>query len=116
MKEMSGCAGGDGNMKTLTVYGHSDDCLEAHGIKGEDEFSCFGGGAYKGSLLITSDKGSMLVHVIYDGCWSFAPGLAGEDISLPDWPMKFEWEGYTVKLKIEVPDNARLRYQKPEEE
>lgn len=36
--------------------------------------------------------------------------MVEEDAKMPDWDMKFGFEGYTATLKLTVPDDYTLRW------
>jgi hypothetical protein len=95
-------------MKTLQMFGASDDLIEVSGIKGADEFNIVKDGPYITSFNIS---GKIRIHAIYDGCWSFAPGQVDEDIPLPNWPIRIkqsEEKDYSTLLEIDVPDDSYI--------
>ena len=95
-------------MKTLQMFGASDDLIEISGIKGADEFNIVEDGPYIASFNIS---GKIRIHVIYDGCWCFAPGQVDEDIPLPDWPIRIKQskeKEYSTLLEIDVPDDSYI--------
>lgn len=95
--------------QTAVFYGSSDDLIEVEGVKGADEFGVYvSDGRYHGSFNL---GGQMRIHAIYDGCWSFAVGQVGEDIPLPDWPIRILAQPgtpYSMRLEIDVPKNAKV--------
>lgn len=96
-------------MKTVTFYGVSDDLLEIEGdIKGCDEYGAYNAddGEVNTCVRITHEHGRINVYAIYDGCWSFAPALVDEDEELPGWPIRFRAEGYSIRMEIDLPDDA----------
>ena len=98
-------------MQTLHIYGASDDLFECEGIPGTDEFGCYNeldseAGRYMGSALVKSKEGRIRIHVIYDGCWSFAIGKVNEDDSFPEWVVSSTWENYSEHLRIDLPNDA----------
>lgn len=100
-------------MKTLTIYGASDDLIEAEGIEGADEFGAYGkDDAICGKVVVTAGTEVLTVWCIYDGCWSFAVSPWPNEEKLP-WPVKRTWGdkmGHSETLEIEVPDNARMTF------
>jgi hypothetical protein len=97
-------------MKTLTMYGASDDLVEADGIPGADEFDCYQprpGEDIHASFVL---GGRMRIRAIYDGCWSFAIGQVEEETPLPDWPIRISQHerGYSTLVEIDVPDDVSL--------
>ena len=110
-------------MKTLKIYGGSDDLIECSGIDGCDEFNYYGGdhNPYMGKLVVKSKEISFDVHVIYDGNWLFS-------VSCRDWeegtvlssdPAVLRTFGddspYSETLLIECADDATLIFVKPGE-
>jgi hypothetical protein len=101
-------------MKTLTVYGASDDLIEADGIPGADEFGNGSNNIYRGYLHVKAGDHEIAIHCIYFGHWCFGVGtLSGNDYDdFPDWPIRRGWggRGYSEVLEIDLPDDARLEY------
>lgn len=102
-------------MKLLTVYGASDDLIEASGIKGEDEFNSYKS-PYAGKLIVTSKsaKAKISIHCIYHGHWCFGIGPDDGDYDvMPDWTITRTWgedTPYSETVKIECPDDAVLKF------
>lgn len=102
-------------MKIFKIYGASDDLIETEGIPGSNEFGVYGDSPYKGKGVITSKKGTLDIHVIYNGYWAFALGSKdGDDCDkFPDWLMERKWgkdEDYSETITIEVPDDAKFKF------
>ena len=99
-------------MKTVKIYGASDDLVETSGIKGCDEFGCYSSDELvHTTLAIVTQTEGVHVYAIYDGCWSFAVSPAMDSEQLPDWPIRHLWGGgsdYSETLEIDVPDDAEL--------
>ena len=99
-------------MSELTIYGASDDLVEAEGIDGADEFGTSGN--WTGVLEAPSGE-TALVYVDYrkSGTWTVALGQFEEDYALPAWPVAFAVDpklcGYAVAARITVPDGTTLR-------
>lgn len=97
-------------MKTVSIYGASDDLIEVSGIPGADEFA-----SYKTPIdfAIWHSTGEMRITAIYgtNGCWSFALGQTGEEESFPDWPVRITQHerGYSTLVEIDVPDGSIWR-------
>ena len=103
----------------IRIYGASDDLVEVEGCPGADEFNSYESTIvmWRGDLR-APDGSFMRVHALYDGCWSFAPGMVGEDHPFPAWPfMITPHQGfedstfkvpYTVLLEIDAPDGTEL--------
>jgi hypothetical protein len=98
-------------MKTFSIYGCSDDLVEAEGIKGCDEFNVIeDDGLVKASFKIVYKKSALRIRVLYDGCWSFSVGQI-DDLDFPDWKIKTIPSPnctYSMQIEIEVPDSAKL--------
>lgn len=102
-------------MKTLTMYGSSDDLIEADGIEGADEYGIFASDTwpYVATFAVTSQSESkgLNVHVLYDGSWSFAVS-ADDTEKLCEWPIRRSWGtdcDYSETLEIDVPDDAIIK-------
>ena len=102
-------------MRTLTIYGASDDLIEMEGVPGADEFGAWGNGegGIRGSFVL---GGQMRILAIYGkrGCWSFALGQVDEGIPFPDWPIRIKQNlirgevGYSTQVEIDVPDGVGI--------
>lgn len=97
-------------MPTLTMYGASDDLIEAEGIPGCDEFTADYNpdSLTMGSFVV---GGKMRILAAYDGCWMFAIGQVDEDVPLPDWPISISQHtdiSYSTMITIEVPEGTTL--------
>lgn len=122
-------------MKTLQVYGASDDLIEFSGIEGADEFDICDHPNSPYVATFAVDK-QLKIHVLYDGRWSFAVGQYDKDIPLPNWPIRISTKYmysnkhrramldqfpedkevdrcYSTLLEIDVPDDAKLKLIKP---
>lgn len=99
-------------MKTIRIYGASDDLVEIEGdVPGCDEYDVGGPRLVMARFLVGPlDSGTvgLRVFAIYDGCWSFAIGQVGESRPLPGWPIRITQSSdvpYSVQIEIDVPDN-----------
>lgn len=101
-------------MKTLRMYGASDDLVEAEGVPGADEFGAEGSHDIAATFVL---GGKMRIHALYThvGCWGFAISQVDEDVQLPDWPIRISQYndgirpgGYSTLLEVDVPDDATL--------
>lgn len=103
-------------MKTLTIYGCSDDLIECEGLPGCDEFYVAGvpmERPLKATLLIRSAEGGLNIHVIYDGGWAFAITTPGEEY--PAWEIKRTFgdnKPYSETITVQCPDDATLVFVK----
>jgi hypothetical protein len=102
-------------MKTLTIYGASDDLVEAHGIPGGDEFTVYPDTPYVGQIHVRARDGKLNIHVIYDGSWAFAIAPQdGDNDTLPPWKIDrmFGTESaYSETVTIDVPDDAKMAFE-----
>ncbi len=95
-------------MKTLKIYGASDDLVEMDGIAGADEFNCYKDESLLATFVLKADNERLRIHAIYDGSWCFALGQVEEDDPMPPWPVRRTWSGYSEHVEIDVPDHARV--------
>ncbi len=102
-------------MKTLTVYGASDDLIEADGIPGADEFYWRQSGT--NTLILVQDrKPKLYIHCFYGyknitACWCFAVSPIDEDEPLPDWDIRITRspiKAYSALLTMTVPDDVSM--------
>jgi hypothetical protein len=99
-------------MRNLAFYGASDDLFEIEGSgKGEpDEVGCFNSTATAQILTLDGDG----LHVVAKyapsevACWMIGLMQLDEGKPLPDWPMRWKAEGYSVRLEIDAPDDAKI--------
>lgn len=102
-------------MKTLTMYGYSDDNIVFEGIDSADEFGAFGDSPYRAQFRLksASQDVELVIHVIYYGHWCFAIGPENGDYEeMPDWAIRRVWGGecaYSETVQIDVPDDAVLK-------
>jgi hypothetical protein len=109
----------------ITIYGASDDLVEAGGCKGAGEFNPGSSDRWQGDL-IAPDGAQMQVHCWYDesGCWQVGVGQTDEDYQLPPWPititqapaMNPDNPGYSALLSIDAPEGTELVNVKPRRE
>lgn len=106
--------------RTIVFDGASDDLIHVSGQLNYpecDEIDYAGGDPYKGSFVLKAGEhgGRMRVHAIYDGCWTFAPGLVDEDDEWPGWPIRFrrtpQFREYTLVLEIEAPADTTVTWE-----
>lgn len=103
-------------MKTFSVYGVSDDLIEANGISGADEFPRKGNGAYCGTIRIEHGASAVLIHCLYSGGWSFAVSDDSDDgdfSSPPHWPVRRTFGDdckYSETVFVNVPDDATCSF------
>lgn len=106
-------------MKTLRMYGASDDLIEVEGIEGEDEYNRYNKEPwpYVTTFVVMSPQQflGLEIHVLYAGGWSFAvqptEDTEGDYCDFPEWPIRRTWgggRGYSELLEIDVPDDATI--------
>lgn len=104
-------------MRTVKIYGWSDDLIEVEGCEGGDEFSSYQRGPimWRGDLIAPGGREAMKIRAIFDDdgdcCWSFAIGQAIEGIACPSWPVRITQHPdseNSVLLEIDVPDGTKL--------
>lgn len=106
-------------MAVFTVYGASDDLVEAEGVPGADEFNAVS--RHWVGLLVSPDDERMLVYVDYrrNGCWTTTVGRWEEDVALPDWDIKISSDDdlcrYSTYMEITVPEGTTLTEVSPKD-
>jgi hypothetical protein len=100
-------------MKTLKIYGASDDLIETEGIEGCDEFSTHSPSKKKIEIRAGSVKPEGLdIWPIYTGSWAFAiTAPFGDYDEYPAWPIRRYFGGessHSETIEIDVPDDATL--------
>lgn len=101
-------------MKTVSIYGSSDDLIEIEGIKGANEFGLSGETCEEIDISRPFViGGKMKIYAIYDGCWHFSIGPVDEGIQIPNWPVRFSLyeSGYSALMQIDVPDEDAVLFQ-----
>ena len=108
-------------MRTVTIYGASDDLIEVEGsiLPEPDEFSP----AQKSPGVVKIEDpegGRLLVFVQYASndlspCWMIGLSQVDENDLLPAWPIRWaiHERGYSMKLEIDLPDGAVITQQLP---
>lgn len=103
----------------LKFYGHSDDVFVEQATQQETYDLGDGTCAFKVCDNRAPEPGRGLnVQICYvvgryaagdlAGCWTIGLCQFDEDVALPDWPMKWGHEGYSVVLEIEVPEGTTV--------
>jgi hypothetical protein len=100
-------------MSILKISGHSDDIVYYSVGNKKNELSPpeTEMDPYMGTLLVHSGKGRCLIHVLYDGCWSFAVSKDDEDDDTP-WPATVTWEGFSQVLHMDVPKGTKVEWRR----
>lgn len=105
-------------MKTLIFEGMSDDGFGEH-TTGTEFDNCASGEP----IVFRVKSGGVGLHVwgqysgrdwpkSAPGCWVIGVQQLDEDVSLPDWPIRFGTakRGYSPLLYIDVPDDTTVEY------
>ena len=97
----------------LTIEGHSDDIV-SYSVDGAPEELYLPDinfeGLHAGTLIVSHGFGrEFYVHVLYDGCWSFAVSKADEDHPAPPEPDR-HWRDYSEVLSFRVPKGTTLKW------
>lgn len=92
-------------MKTLKFQGHSDDIFGEYNVIKDEE------AAYD-KLCRIQVGDALIVHGLYvaGGVWMVGISQVDEDTSIPDWPMRWTSEKYSVVLEIDVPDETVVMF------
>jgi hypothetical protein len=99
-------------MKTIRIYGASDDLLEIDGeLPGCGEYDCWEKTA---QVEVVSPNGRLLVVGGYGaagqtvGGWWFSPLFDDEDARAPEWECRVDLQArpYSVVLEIDAPEDA----------
>lgn len=108
------------SIRTIIFDGASDDLVHVNGHVNYpecDEVNVYPQPLHAGSFLLKAGEhgGRMRVHAIYDGCWSFAPGLVDEDDEWPGWPIRFKRDPkvreYTLLMEIDAPGDTTVTWE-----
>jgi len=102
-------------MKTLKMYGTSDNLIESEGIDGCDEFNVGYHGGVRSVFDLRLDDEAIRIHAVYGGSWGFA--ITSENDrddyrSIPDWPIRRSFGRdceYSETIEIDVPNDAVLQ-------
>ena len=98
--------------ETLTIYGASDDLVEADGIEGADEFGTSG---HWIGMIVAPGGDTAMIYVDYrrNGCWTVALGRYDEDYALPSWGVEIVSDdslcGYSTVARIRLPKGSTLQ-------
>lgn len=102
-------------MRTLRVYGYSDDLVESEGIDGADEFPAYDGTTpYRGRLEVKDGTYTVEIHAIYAGSWAFAicPQDGNFD-NMPPWEIRRTFGDRcpcSETIEIDLPHNAVCKW------
>lgn len=99
-------------MPTLTVYGASDDLIEADGIDGADEYNAVDGGR----LEVTGPNGQRFyIYAVNTpgAVWLVGVTQVDEDIPIPNWPMTLRQSKacrYSSELVVDCPEGTKVQF------
>lgn len=103
-------------MKTLRMYGHSDDCLEVEGLPGSDEFNPMnrdlkvdGKSLSMAVVQIGNGVQTICILAIYVGQWTFAHWREDDtEDKFPSFPVRItpsKDSVYSACFELDVPDD-----------
>jgi len=99
-------------MKTLVVYGSSDNIITATGIPGGNEFYSSNPNNNNAIQAALSVGGKVVILALYwNGVWSFSISQIDENVPLPaDWAIRLapHRNGYSMEVQMDVPDDTAL--------
>lgn len=103
------------------IWGEDDDTVFVDGYKGIVEFTAIGD-PWAGSFALFNEEeagSGMRVHVIFDGCWSFAVAPVDPMVDMPLWPHHLERGSgrapdYSMVLVIDTPAYTNLVWEPDE--
>ena len=96
----------------LTIEGNSDDIISISKDGEPDEIylpDINFKGLHAGTLLMHSNEGRALIHVLYDGCWSFTVSKVVEEDPEPPEADR-HWRDYSEVLSFRVPLGTKLEW------
>jgi hypothetical protein len=111
-------------MKQILVHGFSDDIIHVQGGLGDHEYAARNQiirgqngevlASYAGRLILSAQYSELVIHCLYDGCWSFACSRGdAEDIDVFAWNIRYEWgrcASYSDTLIVTCPDDTRIAW------
>lgn len=105
-------------MKTIKIYGCSDDLVEIEGdVKGADEYGVYDETGKTYFIIRSKVTGeSINIHPVYHGYWCFAIGTDDNFCeNFPDWNIKRVWGDevdYSETVYIDVPNDSKIKKMK----
>jgi hypothetical protein len=103
-------------VKTIKIYGGSDDLIEVEGeCKGCDEYNTgtYNMGPHMGTISLNAGDNSVRIHCIYDGSWAFAVCPQDGDFDFMPWDLRREFGAnspYSETVEIDVPDDCEVSF------
>lgn len=97
-------------MKPLKFYGASDDLLEISGRE-QDEIGVYTESDLVGRIDIQDGRDRLRLHVVYDGCWSFA--ITSPDEEMPPWGIERTYGedvDYSETVVVHAPESAKWKF------
>jgi len=111
-------------MKQIRVHGFSDDIIHVEGDMGEHEYLARDQlirdragkvlATYAGKVTLSAESSELVIHCLYDGCWSFAcsQGDAAE-VDAYRFKIRHQWgedAEYSDTLLIDCPDDTTIAW------
>ena len=101
-------------MKTIKIYGASDDLIEVEGgCKGCDEYSTGETGPLMGMVQLHAGDNFVKIHCIYEGSWAFAICPQDGDFDFMPWVVARTFgkdSPYSETVLISVPDDCEVSF------
>ena len=102
-------------MKSIKIYGASDDLIEIEGsCKGCDEYGTGGSGPLMGKITLSSGDDVVMIYCIYVGSWAFAVCPQSGDYDRMPWDVVYSFgsdTSYSQTLDISVPDDCEVSFE-----
>jgi hypothetical protein len=112
-------------MKQIRVHGFSDDIICVHGDFGDPQYASAGRpiqhldwdifASYAGKLLLSAQHSELVIHCLYDGCWSFACSQGdAKEIDAYRFKIRHQWgedAEYSDTLIIDCPDDTTIAWE-----
>ena len=101
----------------VTFEGYSDDTFGAYWRTGDVDHDDSAAGTTR-VMLVKAEGGELLVTGVYApgsvaATWAVGIAPADEDAPIPDWPMAWEFSGYTAKLILDLPEDFEITLKNP---
>jgi hypothetical protein len=101
-------------MKSIKIYGASDDLIEIDGdCKGCEEYATGGEGPLMGKISLKSGDDYVVIFCIYAGSWAFAVCPQDGDCDRMPWDVFYSFgrdSAYSQTLEISVPDDCVVSF------
>ena len=113
--QVTSIGGGPTRENFVMFQGYSDDLVHVTTTNQEEEYNVsflHGLDIDSAVFIVEAPGGGMRIKVIaiYDGTWSFAPGLVKENDIFPNWNMQLNnTHPYSMMFRMVVPPGTRVR-------